>query len=300
MADIQVTLGGVPPDDGLDEAVVQELAASFRGELIRSRDDGYDAARAVFNAMIDRRPALIARCTGVADVMAAVRFARDNDLTLAIRGGGHSVPGYGVCEGGIVVDLSSMKGVWVDLEARTARAQAGLTWGELDRETQQFGLAVTGGRVTHTGIAGLTLGGGSGWLERKLGFTVDNLISVDVVTADGRLVKASREENEDLFWGLRGGGGNFGVVSSFEYRLHPVGPIVLGGLLMYPAERAGEVLRFYRDFIAGAPDELGGACVFITAPPSRSCPSPCKAHKYSPSSYATSDPSRRGRKRSGP
>ncbi len=274
MADIQVTLGGVPPDDGLDEAVVQELAASFRGELIRSRDDGYDAARAVFNAMIDRRPALIARCTGVADVMAAVRFARDNDLTLAIRGGGHSVPGYGVCEGGIVVDLSSMKGVWVDPEARTARAQAGLTWGELDRETQQFGLAVTGGRVTHTGIAGLTLGGGSGWLERKLGFTVDNLISVDVVTADGRLVKASREENEDLFWGLRGGGGNFGVVSSFEYRLHPVGPIVLGGLLMYPAERAGEVLRFYRDFIAGAPDELGGACVFITAPPEPFVPEP--------------------------
>ena len=274
MADIQVTLGGVPPSDGLDEAVVQELAASFRGELIRSRDDGYDAARAVFNAMIDRRPALIARCTGVADVMAAVRFARDNDLTLAIRGGGHSVPGYGVCEGGIVVDLSPMKGVWVDLETRTARAQAGLTWGELDRETQQFGLAVTGGRVTHTGIAGLTLGGGSGWLERKLGLTVDNLISVDVVTADGRLVKASREENKDLFWGLRGGGGNFGVVTSFDYRLHPVGPIVLGGLLMYPAERAGEVLRFYRDFIAGAPDELGGACVFITAPPEPFVPEP--------------------------
>src|SRR5215210_1348714 len=195
MTDRQDTLG-VPLGKPLEEAAVQEFAATFRGELIRPQDEGYDAARAVFNAMIDRRPALIARCTGVADVMAAVRFARDNDLTLAIRGGGHSVPGYGVCEGGIVVDLSPMKGVWVDPEARTARAQAGLTWGELDRETQQFGLAVTGGRVTHTGIAGLTLGGGSGWLERKLGFTVDNLISVDLVTADGRLVKASREENE--------------------------------------------------------------------------------------------------------
>lgn len=265
---------GTPPGDNLDEAAVQELAASFRGQLVRSRDDGYDGARAVFNAMVDRRPALIARCTGVADVMAAVRFARDNGLPLAIRGGGHSVPGYGVCEGGVVVDLSPMKGVWVDPEARTARAQAGLTWGELDRETQQFGLAVTGGRVTHTGIAGLTLGGGSGWLERKLGFTVDNLISADAVTADGQFVRASEEENEDLFWGIKGGGGNFGVVTSFEYRLHPVGPIVLGGMLMYPAERAGEVLRFYRDFIAEAPDELGGACAFVTAPPEPFVPEP--------------------------
>ena len=167
-----------------------------------------------------------------------------------------------------------MKGVWVDPEARTARAQAGLTWGELDRETQVFGLAVTGGRVSDTGIAGLTLGGGSGWLERKIGFTVDNLISADVVTADGRFVRASEEENEDLFWGLRGGSGNFGVATSFEYRLHPVGTILLGGMLIYPAEGAREVLRFYRDFIASAPDELGGGCAFVTAPPEPFIPEP--------------------------
>ncbi len=267
MAEQQITLGSTPPGDGLDEEDIQQLRANFRGQLIRSRDDGYDAARAVFNAMIDRRPALIARCAGVADVIAAVNFARENDLQVAVRGGGHSVSGYSVVDGGVVIDPFPMKGIWVDPEARTARAQAGLTWGELDRETQAFGLAVTGGRVTHTGIAGLTLGGGSGWLERKLGFTVDNLISADVVTADGRFVRASAEENEDLFWGLRGGGGNFGIVTSFEYRLHRVGPIMLGGMLMYPAAQAREVLRFYRDFMQEAPDEFGGGCAFVTAPP---------------------------------
>jgi hypothetical protein len=274
MADQRITLGNTPPDDGLDEAVFQELAATFRGQLIRSRDDGYDGARAVFNGMIDRRPALIARCAGVADVIAAVNFARENDLQVAVRGGGHSVPGYAVVHGGVVVDLSPMKGVWIDPEARVARAQAGLTWKELDRETQVFGLAVTGGRVSNTGIAGLTLGGGSGWLERKIGFTVDNLISADVVTADGRFVRASEEQNEDLFWGLKGGGGNFGIVTSFEYRLHPVGPILLGGMLMYPASQAREVLRFYRDFIETAPDELGGGCAFVTAPPEPFVPDP--------------------------
>ncbi|MCA1694951.1 MAG: FAD-dependent oxidoreductase, partial [Actinobacteria bacterium] len=224
----------------------EEFAANFRGELIRPGDDGYDDARTVFNSMIDRHPALIARCTGVTDVIAAVNFARDNELMVAVRGGGHSVPGYAVCEGGIVIDLSPMKGIWVDPGTHTARAQAGVTWGEFDRETQQFGLATTGGRVTHTGIAGLTLGSGSGWLERTLGLTCDSLISADVITADGEFLKASESENEDLFWGLRGGGGNFGIVTSFEYRLHPVGPIVLGGMLLYPFSKAGEFLRFWR------------------------------------------------------
>jgi FAD binding domain/Berberine and berberine like len=259
---------GVPLGKPLEEEGIQELAANFRGELIRPEDDGrYDAARAVYNAMIDRRPALIARCTGVADVISAVNFARENKVVVAVRGGGHSVPGYGVCEGGIVIDLSPMKGIWVDPEARTARAQAGLTWGEFDRETQQFRLATTGGRVTHTGISGLTLGSGSGWLERKYGLTCDNVLSAEVVTASGEYLKASESENEDLFWGLRGGGGNFGVVTSFEYRLHPVGPIILGGMLLHPFERAGELLRFWRDYLEDAPDELGGAPAFLTAPP---------------------------------
>jgi FAD/FMN-containing dehydrogenase len=266
MTDRQDTLG-VPLGKPLEEAAVQEFAANFRGELIRSQDAGYDAARAVFNAMIDRRPALIARCTGVADVTAAVNFARENELVVAVRGGGHSVPGYATCDGGIVIDLSPMKGVWVDPEARTIRAQAGLTWGEFDRETQHFGLAVTGGRVTHTGIAGQTLGSGSGWLERKYGLTCDNLLSVEVVTANGEFLKASEKENEDLFWGLKGGGGNFGIVTSFEFRLHPVGPIVLGGMLLHPFSRAKELLRFWRDYIEAAPDELSVSPAILTAPP---------------------------------
>lgn len=258
---------GVPLGKPLEEAAVQELAANFRGELIRSEDDSYDEARSVFNAMIDRHPALIARCTGVADVIAAANFARENELVVAVRGGGHHVAGYGVCDSGIVIDLSPMKGVWVDPSARTARAQAGLTWGEFDRETQQFGLATTGGRITHTSIAGQTLGCGSGWLERKYGLTCDNLISADVVTAGGEFLKASESENEDLFWGLRGGGGNFGIVTSFEYRLHPVGPIVLGGMLLHSFSRAKELLRFWRDYIQEAPDELGTAPAIFTAPP---------------------------------
>ena len=267
MVDQQDTAVGVPLGKPLDESAVQEFAANFRGDLIRPDDEGYDAARAVYNAMIDRRPAVIARCSGVADVIAAVNFARENELVVAVRGGGHSVPGYGVCDGGIVIDLSPMKGIWVDPASRTARAQAGVTWGEFDRETQQFGLATTGGRVTHTGISGLTLGSGSGWLERKYGLTCDNLVSAEVVTAGGEFLKASETENEDLFWGLRGGGGNFGVVTSFEYRLHDVGPIVLGGMLMFPFSRAAELVRFWRDHLKNAPDELGGAPAFLTAPP---------------------------------
>lgn len=267
MIDDENTSVGVPLGKPLEEAAVQEFAAGFRGELIRPGDDGFDTSRAVFNSMIDRHPALIARCTGVADVVAAVNFARDNELVVAVRGGGHSVPGYAVCEGGIVIDLTPMKGIWVEPDARTARAQAGVTWGEFDRETQAFGLATTGGRVTHTGIAGLTLGSGSGWLERKYGLTCDNLLSAEVVTADGEFLRASESENEELFWGLRGGGGNFGIVTSFEYQLYPVGPIVVGGMLLYPFSKAGELLRFWGDYLEEAPDELGGAPAFITAPP---------------------------------
>src|SRR5881397_4208711 len=204
--------------------------------------------------MFDRRPALIARCAGTADVMSAVNFARDNRLHVAVRGGGHSIPGHSVCDGGLVIDLSPMKGIRVDPVTRTARAQAGAKWIDFDHETQAFGLATTGGTASDTGIAGLTLGGGLGWLSSKYGLTVDNLLSADVVTADGRLLTASATENQDLFWGLRGGSGNFGIVTSFEYQLHRVGP-VLAGMVVYPFERAKDVLRFYSDFSTTIPDE---------------------------------------------
>jgi FAD/FMN-containing dehydrogenase len=249
------------------EAALHELDGKFRGELIRPDDPGYDAARAIFNAMIDRRPAVIARCTGVADILAALEFAHAQELPVAVRSGGHGVAGNAMCDDGIVLDLSPMKGVRVDPERRTARANGGVLWGEFDRETQAFGLATPGGRVSTTGVAGLTLGSGSSWLERKHGLTVDNLLSVDLVTADGRFLTASEEENEELFWGLRGGSGNFGVATSFEFRLHPVGPTLLAGFVLHRAERAPELLRFYRDFIADAPDEVGGSPAFLTAPP---------------------------------
>jgi FAD/FMN-containing dehydrogenase len=254
-------------DVALDDAAVADLARYFRGALIRPDDPSYDGARRIWNGAIDRYPALIARCTGVADVTAAVRFARERDLAVAVRGGGHNVAGTAVCDGGVVIDLSPMKGMYVDPRARTARAQPGLLWGEFDHETQRFGLATTGGIVTHTGVAGLTLGGGLGWLMRRYGLTCDNLVSADVVTADGELVRASAEENEDLFWGLRGGGGNFGIVTSFEYRLHPVGPTVLAGVILFPASRARAVLDFYRQYIASAPDELMTIVVLRMAPP---------------------------------
>jgi FAD/FMN-containing dehydrogenase len=251
----------------LGDDSVQELESVFRGELIRSGDENYDAARRVWNGMIDRRPALIARCTGVADVVSAVNFARDHDLLVAVRGGGHSVAGNGVCDDGIVVDLSGMKGVHVDAAAQTARVQPGVTWGLFDREAQAFGLATTGGLVSTTGIAGLTLGGGLGWLARKHGTTCDNLLAADVVTADGDVVGASTDGNEDLLWGLRGGGGNFGVVTSFEYRLHEVGPTVLAGAVFHRGEDAPDALRFYRDYVATAPDELTVIAALLTAPP---------------------------------
>lgn len=251
----------------LDAAAVEGLAANFGGELIAPEHERYDSARSIFNGMIDRRPALIAQCTGVADVIGALRLARSQGLDVAVRAGGHSLPGHSVCEGGLVIDLRPMKGIRVDPAARTATVQAGVTWGELDRETQQFGLAVTGGRVSTTGVAGLTLGSGSGWLERKYGLTADSLLSADVVTAGGELVRASERENPELFWGLRGGGGNFGIVTSFEFRLHEVGPIVLGGLMVWERSRAREVLRAFRELMRDAPEEVGIAAGLVTAPP---------------------------------
>jgi FAD/FMN-containing dehydrogenase len=239
-----------------EASAIDELAGSFHGELLLPTSPGYDTARRIWNGAIDRHPACIARCTGVADVVAAVGFARERDLLVGVRSGGHGVGGHALCGGGLVIDLSPMKGIRVDPAKRSARAEAGVLWGELDRETQLFGLATVGGIVTHTGIAGLTLGGGIGWLMRKHGATVDNLLSADVVTAQGELVTANEEENPDLFWAIRGGGGNFGIVTSFEYRLHPVGPIVLAGPVFHLLEDAPEVLRFYREFIAAAPDEL--------------------------------------------
>jgi FAD/FMN-containing dehydrogenase len=243
------------------------LRDGFRGELLRPNGAGYEEARRVWNASISRFPGLIARCAGVADVIAAVRFARENELLLAVRGGGHSFPGQSVCDGGLVIDLTPMKGIRVDPEARTVRAQAGVLLGELDRETQAFGLAVPSGIVTHTGLSGLTLGGGIGWLMRKYGLTIDQLLSVDLLTANGELVKASAEENPDLFWGVRGGGGNFGIVTEFEFRLNPVGPTVLAGPIFWPMEDSPEVLRFYREWIAEAPDELMTIVVHRKAPP---------------------------------
>jgi hypothetical protein len=235
---------------------ISTLADGFAGELLGPGDPGYDDARKVWNGAIDRRPALIARCAGVPDVVAALGHARERDLLVAVRGGGHGVAGQAVCDGGIVIDLSPMRGIAVDPRARTARAQGGVLWGELDAATQEHGLATVGGIVTHTGIAGLTLGGGIGWLMRRHGATVDNLLAAEVVTARGDVLRASADEHPDLFWGLRGGGGNFGVVTSFEYRLHEVGPIVLSGPLLYALEDGPEVLRFYRELIAEAPDEL--------------------------------------------
>jgi FAD/FMN-containing dehydrogenase len=249
-------MSAIGADTELDRDALEELGASFRGELVRPGDRTYDEHRKVWNGSIDRHPALIARCAGVADVIAAVRFAREAGLLVAVRGGGHSYPGHSVCDGGILIDLGPMRGIRVDPEARTARAQAGVLWGDLDRETQQFGLATTGGIVTHTGIAGLTLGGGIGWLQRKHGLTIDRLLSVDLITAGGEFVKASETENPDLFWGVRGGGGNFGIATEFEYRLDPVGPTVLAGPVIWPMEESPKVLRFYRDWIAEAPDDL--------------------------------------------
>ncbi len=250
-----------------DRAAIASSMAGIRGAVFRPGDDGYDEARAVWNGMIDRHPGLIVRCAGTADVIACVNLAREKELPIAIRGGGHNVAGSAVCDNGVVVDLTAMKGIEVDPGGQTVRAQPGLLWGEFDRETQAFGLATTGGIVTHTGIAGLTLGGGIGWLMRRHGLTCDNLVAADVVLADGRFLHVSERENADLLWGLRGGGGNFGIVTAFQYRLHPVGPQVLAGVILHPAERAPEVLRSYRDYIATAPDDLTTIVNLRQAPP---------------------------------
>jgi hypothetical protein len=261
MADDQVDTVGA----SLEEAALNTFRADLRGELLRPGDDDYDAARRVFNGAINKFPALIVRCAQVADVITSIRFARVHELLVAIRGGGHNVAGNAICDGGIVIDLSRMRSIRVDPERRTARAEAGATWGDFDHETQAHGLATPGGMVSSTGIAGLTLGGGIGWLLGTHGLTSDNLVSADVVTADGQFLTASSTHNEDLFWGLRGGGGNFGVVTAFEYRLHPLG-LVLGGSIIYPLEQAQQVLAFYRSFTRSAPDELTVNATLYTRP----------------------------------
>ena len=251
----------------LAEGSVAELATGMRGRVVRPSDSDYDRARAIWNGAHDRYPALIAQCAGVADVMRALEFARSEELRVAVRSGGHSIPGHSSVDGGIVIDLSPMQGIRVDPQRRTVRAEAGVTWASFDHETQAFGLATTGGLISSTGITGLTLGGGIGWLMRKHGLAADNLLSVDVVTADGRLVHASADENPELFWGLRGGGGNFGVVTALEYQLHPVGPMVTSGAVFYPAAAAGDVLRAYRAWTETAPDETTTLVNLLTAPP---------------------------------
>lgn len=254
-------------DTVVEEAAIEEFKSSLRGKLLRSGDDGYDEARKVWNAMIDRRPALIVRCAGTADVIAAVNFSRKHGLLTAVRGGGHNVSGNAVCDGGLVIDLSKMKSVRVDSKAQTVRVEPGVRLGELDHETQTFGLVVPAGIVTDTGVAGLTLGGGLGWLHRAWGLTLDNLISADIVTADGRLLKASKEENKDLFWAIRGGGGNFGIATSFEFQCRKFGPMALAGLVMHPIDRARELLEFYREYTASAPDQVTTFALLRMAPP---------------------------------
>ena len=240
----------------LDQSIVSPLAEKFSGSILLPGDDGFETARRVHNGMIDRRPAVIARCIGSADVADALALAIEHDLEVAVRGGGHNVAGRAVCDDGMMIDLSLMKGTWVDPKRQRTRVQAGVTWGEFNRATQLHGLATTGGAVSSTGVAGLTLGGGFGFLMGKYGFTIDNLITVDLITANGEVVQASDEENSELFWGLRGGGGNFGVATSFEFALHPVGPTVHGGLIAYPISAAKEMLGFYRDLTTDLADEL--------------------------------------------
>jgi hypothetical protein len=239
----------------------------FSGEQLRPGDPGYDDARVVWNGLFDRHPALIARCISTDDVVAAVNYGRDNGLEIAVRSGGHSAAGHSSVDDGLVIDLSQMKRIDVDPQSETTRCQPGLTWAEFDGATQIHGLAVTGGRFSTTGIAGLLLGSGSGWLERKCGLTADNLISAEVVTADGSVLRCSADDNEDLFWGIRGGGGNFGIVTEFELKLHKVGPMIYGGLLGCAPDRATEIVEFMRDYMADAPEDLGAGIAFVSAPP---------------------------------
>jgi FAD/FMN-containing dehydrogenase len=251
----------------LDAGVIQEFVERVRGPVLGPGDDGYDEARAIWNGLIDRRPALIVQCTGAADVVDAVNFAREQNLLLSVKGGGHNVAGNAVNDGGLVIDLSQMRGVHVDPSTQTVRVQGGATWGDTDRETQLFGLAVPGGVVSTTGIAGLTLHGGMGHLRRKHGLSIDSLLSVDIVTADGDLRRASATENEDLFWAVRGAGSNFGVVTSFEFQAHPVGPMVMVGAVFYPLEDVRSLLPAWRDYMASAPDELSSVAICWSVPP---------------------------------
>jgi FAD/FMN-containing dehydrogenase len=256
----------------IDDAAIESFGAQIAGEVVAPEHAAYDEARKVWNGMIDRHPALIVRCKSTGDVAAAVNFARDNGLLVSVRGGAHSTPGYSTCDGGIVIDLQPMNGVQVDADTRTARVQGGAKWADLDAATQEHGLAVTGGRVSDTGVGGLALGSGSGWLERPYGVTCESLLSAEVVTADGNVATASEDENPDLLWGLKGGGGNFGVVTEFEFRVHPVGPIVMGGMLAFPRPQAREIVRAYRDFMAKASDQVCGGLAMITAPPEEFVP----------------------------
>jgi FAD/FMN-containing dehydrogenase len=239
--------------------------------LLRPSDAGYEEGRKVWNGIVDRRPAAIARCRGVADILDAMAYAEREGLPMSLKAGGHSYPGYAIVEGGLVLDLSPMKSVRVDQARQTAHVQPGLTWGELDRETAVFGLATPGGVISSTGVAGLTLGGGIGWLTRKYGTSCDNLVSVDVVTADRRCIRASATENADLFWAIRGGGGNFGIVTSFEFKLHPLTDIY-GGPMFFPAAKAKEVIQVYRDFVTDAPEELAAVVLMRNAPPTALVP----------------------------
>jgi FAD/FMN-containing dehydrogenase len=250
----------------LPDAVVDAFGRSLEGDLLSPDDDGYDGARSLWNAMHDRRPALIVSCAGVSDIVTSINFARTHSIPVAVRGGGHNVSGSGACEGGLMLDMSRLKRIRVDPVSRTAHAEPGLTWGELDRETQAVGLATTGGICSEAGIAGVTLGGGFGWLMRKHGLSLDNLLSVDVVSADGRLRHASTTEHADLFAGVRGAHSNFGVVTSLEYRLHPVGPTVLAGMVLHPLEKARDVLAFYREFTSRAPEEMSAWAALLTSP----------------------------------
>jgi FAD/FMN-containing dehydrogenase len=255
---------------------LQAFQAAVRGPVLRPADPGYDDARKIWNGLIDRRPALIVQCTGTADVVEAVNFAREHDLLLSIKGGGHNVAGNAVNDGGLVIDLSLMRAVHVDPATATVRAQGGATWADLDRETQLFGLAVPGGVVSTTGIAGLTLHGGTGHLRRKYGLSIDNLVSVDIVTADGVIRRASASENDDLFWAVRGAGSNFGVVTSFEFRAHPVGPEVMVAAIFHPLDRIKELLPAWRDFMASAPEELSSIALCWSIPPGE--PFPAEHH----------------------
>lgn len=253
-------------DVDLNENKIREFKQTLRGELIQSSDPDYDEARKIYNAMIDRYPSLIARCANVADVISAVNFARENNLLVAVRGGGHNAAGLGVCDGGLVIDLKPMKGIRVDPQARTARVEAGCTWGDVDHATHAFGLATVSGIISTTGVSGLTLGGGHGYLTRKYGLTVDNLLAADVVLADGRFVTASKDKNEDLFWAIRGGGGNFGIVTSFLFKLHPVST-VYAGPMFWSLSQAKDVMQWYRDFLPTAPEDLYGFFGFMSVPP---------------------------------